>query len=222
MKTICSFFIVALCAQTLQAQPKKPAAVKPADIVVTPGVGIGALKLGMSESEAVKVLGGEPAWTGYAAEMNSFKQFSEDFAIDSIIQFIIGFDSAAKYNTISKKMPVYSLFFKAHRLNFITVTSYGSDAGLLKRIVMKNGLRFYDPMQRCMSKMNKNYLSIRYGSYDGDHIYYKEGVELTYEKKRLVTICIFPPTPDFKSLIAEKRDALIAAFEAAGKEEEEN
>jgi hypothetical protein len=216
MKTIFSFLVLLLSVNGLLAQPPKKAA-QNNDIVVTPGVGIGALKLGMSESQVSKLLGGDITWTNYKEEMSSFRRFTGDFSIDSIVQFVIGFDSVATYKgDLPELLPVYSLFFKNHKLNFITITSYGSTGLLVKRIVTKNGLRFYDPMQRCMSKMGKGYLPIRYASYDGDHIYYKEGIEMTYDNNKLTTIAIFTPTPNFKALIAKKRDQLIAEFEQSG------
>ncbi len=188
--------------------------VKSGDILITPGIGVGSLKLGMNEAAAYKILKGDITWKNYKDEMKVFKSYGEsNFAIDSIAQFILGFDSCAAYGgDLSEVMPVYSLYFDNHKLNYITVTSYGKPANLAKRVVLKNGIRFYDSMASCGAKMKSKYLAVRYEGYDGDHIYYKEGLEFTYDKKKLTTIGVFKPTPDFIQKMKNKSYDLQQEF----------
>lgn len=184
---------------------KTTVASKTNDIVITPGVGIGALKLGMSEAAAYSVLKGEITWKSYKEEMTTFKSFGAKFAIDSIVQFVIGFDSCASYaGDLPNKMPVYSMYFKNHKLNFITVTSYGKPEALAKRVVITNGIRFYQSMAVCTSKMKTKYIPIQYEGYDGDYIYYKEGLEFTFDGKKLTTIGVFEATANFAQRIKDK------------------
>jgi hypothetical protein len=190
-------------------------------LIITPGVGIGALKLGMSEQEAASLLQGELNWLGYKNEMCSFAgQVNE---VDTVVQFVAGFDSCAKYaNDLSKVMPVYSLYFKNHRLNYITVTTYGADEDLVKTVVLDNGVKFYDAMPDCMEKFGNDYLPIAWDGYDGDHIYYEKGMEVTYDAGRLTVVGIFPPMKNFRQLMTEHSTRLRAEFagcKEAAKEE---
>ena len=95
--------------------------VKSGDILITPGIGVGSLKLGMNEAAAYKILKGDITWKNYKDEMKVFKSYGEsNFAIDSIAQFILGFDSCAAYGgDLSEVMPVYSLYFDNHKLNIL-------------------------------------------------------------------------------------------------------
>ncbi len=187
---------------------------KTASLVITPGVGIGALKLGMSEQAAADLLGGDLSWKSYMGEMRSFKSYGDHFSIDSIPQFVIGFDSAASYaGSLPKNWPVYSLYFLEHRLNYITVTTYGVEKDLAKKVVLKNGIRFFDDMNKCAAKMKTPYIPIRYDGYSGDHIYYKEGLEFTYDGNKLTTIGVFPFSADFKKWIAVGSATILQAFE---------
>ena len=209
MISIAAFFMLSgIHAQKTGLAPRST------DILITPGVGVGPLKLGMSESAAYKVLGGNITWKNYKEEMRTFKSYGEsNFSIDSISQFILGFDSCAKYDTdLSDKMPVYSLYFEDHKLNYITVTSYGKPNNTVKKVVLKNGIRFYNSMASCGTKMKTKYLAVRYEGYDGDHIYYQEGLEFTYDKKQLTTIGVFKPTPNFIQKMKDKSYDLQQEF----------
>jgi hypothetical protein len=67
--------------------------------------------------------------------MRTFKSYGNNFSIDSIPQFIIGFDSAASYSgSLPENWPIYSLYFKEHHLNYITVTTYGVKKEVTKRL----------------------------------------------------------------------------------------
>jgi hypothetical protein len=178
---------------------------KPSDIVITPGVGIGPLKLGMSETEAYNILKGDITWMGYKGKMKAFKDYGNQFSLDSMTQFVLGFDSCASYNdNLPDGLPVFALYFSAHKLNYIMVTSYGKSKALAKRVVLKNGLRFYQSMASCISRMKSKYLSVRYEGYDGTHIYYKEGLEFTYDNKKFTALGVFTPTPNFLQRIADR------------------
>jgi hypothetical protein len=213
MKKIIFFIGAIMYLFSALAQTSRPV-VNPNDIIITPGVGVGALKLGMNENEAFYILKGDITWKGYKEEMQVFKSYGDHFAIDSIVQFVLGFDSCAAYaSDLSNVMPVYSLYFREHKLNFITVTSYGKPANTAKRVVLKNGIRFNQPMATCMAKMKTKFMAVRYDGYDGDHIYYKEGLEFTYDGKKLTTIGVFTPVANFPQRIADKSYDLKQEFE---------
>ncbi len=215
MKIILSIITIVFLGNIAIAQPTKTGS----DIIVTPGLGVGNLKLGMSEVEADKLLGGEITWKSYAEELKSFRNMGNNFAIDSMPQFIIGFDSVAVYDgKYPVSIPIYHMYFKNHQLNFITITSYGDDKALANKVRLTNGLKFGDDMDKCKKILKGHPLSIGYGDYDGDYIYYKEGFEIVYDGKKFSCISIFTKTPDFLEKIAAIRDKLMAEFEALGTE----
>ncbi len=188
-------------------------------LVITPGVGIGKLKLGMSEEQAIKILQGEITWSGYQEQLNSFA--GDGTRIDSVLQFVVGFDSCARYNgDLPESMPVFSMFFKDHKLNFITVSSYSATEEQLEQVKISNGLKFHDLMEDCTKKMGKDYVPVGYGTYTGDYYYYKAGLEMVYDEGKLTAIGIFPPVPNFKTLIVKKSEELQKQAAAVREEDQ--
>lgn len=186
-------------------------------IVITPGVGVGKLKLGMNEKEAVAVLSGSVTWDSYKEQLKSFVEYNT--RVDSVMQFILGFDTCARYNSaLPKNMPVFALYFKKHKLNFITITSYGADDEMIKRVKISNGLAYYNTMEECADKLGKDYINVTYSDYTGDLYYYKKGVELVFDENQLRSIGIFPPTPNFIKLQKQKSKQLQEEAEKAGME----
>jgi hypothetical protein len=199
MQKIILFVAVLFCSIAGISQKETP-------LVITPGVGIGNLKLGMSEKQALAILKSEVDWSGYTEQLKSFA--GDGTNIDSVIQFVIGFDSCATFSKNPESMPVFSLYFNKHRLNFITVSSYTATEEQIKRVQLKNGIGFYTPMNECVQKLGKEYSPVLYGDYDGDYYYYNIGIETVFDDGLLTSIGIFPVTPDFKALIAEKSEML--------------
>ncbi|MBK8952748.1 MAG: hypothetical protein IPM85_11165 [Chitinophagaceae bacterium] len=176
-------------------------------IIITPGEGIGNLKLGMNEKETMAILSGTVTWGSYKEQLKSFIDYNT--SIDSVMQFVLGFDSCAKYNsTLPDSMPVFALYFKKHKLNFITITSYSADEDMVKRVKIKNGLTYYNTMEECIKKLGKDYINVSYSDYTGDLYYYKKGLELVFDENRLRSIAIFPPTPQFIQLQKQKSKKL--------------
>ncbi len=198
MKNIIIVLTVLFFSAALQAQ--KP-------IVVTPGVGVNDLKLGMTADEALKVLGGEISWTNYQQQVDDF--ISYEARIDSVMQFILGFDSCGRFEKQPpESAPVFALYFNKGRLNFITVSSYTASEEQLKLVQLSNGLKFHDAMDVCVRIMGDKYVPVGYGDYNGDYYHYEDGVEMVYDENRLTSIGIFPKTPDFIKLLVEKSKQL--------------
>ncbi len=176
-------------------------------ITITPGVGVNNLKLGMTTGEAMAVLEGDISWTDYEEQLKSFAGY--DTRIDSVMQFVLGFDSCGRYEKDPpENMPVFALYFKNGKLNFITVSSYSASEEHLKLVRLNNGLKFHDAMDDCIKKMGEDYVPLGYGDYNGDYYYYNEGVEMVFDENKLTSIGIFPKTPGFKKLIGEKSGQL--------------
>lgn len=209
MKRITLFFATLLLSLSVFAQSKAP-------IVLTPGVGIGQLKLGMSEEKARELLGGELTERNYTEEMESFKS-STNFHIDSIPQFIIGFDKCLAYmGGLPENIPVFNMYFKKNKLVFITATTYGVEKAQAKRVLMKGKIRFFDPMKLTITRMAGKYVPISYGEYSGDHVYYLDGVELTYDDNLLTTIGIFKPMKNYFKMIADNSERIRREWEELG------
>ena len=108
IKKLAFLLLAVTIAATVFSQVKKAA-----DIVITPGVGIGPLKLGMSESEAYKILKGDITWTDYKEKMQVFRGSEGNYSIDSVTQFVLGFDSCGTYNNnLPKSLPIFTLYFQ--------------------------------------------------------------------------------------------------------------
>lgn len=181
-----------------------------APLIITPGVGIGQLKLGMSEQQALIALhmpDDNIAWSGYNEQMEKFVGW--DIAVDSTVQFILGFDTCARFEgKVSDVMPVFALYFKNHKLNFITVSSYVGEDSLVKRVKVNNGIIFYNEMSAVVAKMGKDYMNISPGDNTADMFYYKKGIELVIDAGEVRSIGIFSPLPNFKALIASNSERL--------------
>jgi hypothetical protein len=181
---------------------------KPKDIIITPGVGVNELKLGMSVEQSLAALAGEVVWHSYADQLSAFA--SDGTRIDSVVQFVLGFDSCARFDgDLPTNMPVFGLYFKDNKLNFITVTSYSATDEQLQAVKIRNGLRFNSAMKDCTKKLAAYpYLPLGYGDYSGDHYYYTIGLEMVYDEEKLTAIGIYPVTKDYKQQIAAKSAAL--------------
>jgi hypothetical protein len=191
---------------------------KISDIVITPGVGVNNIKLGMSEKQVTAILGEGASWSGYKDQLRVFS--ADGTRVDSVMQFVLGFDSCARYDSrLPDNMPVFALYFKAHKLNFITVTSYSASDEQVAAVKINNGLGFYTTIDDCQKKMGTDYVALGYGDYTGDHYYYKQGIEMVYDESMLTAIGIFAPTPDFKKLVAAKSEKILKQVEAAKNED---
>lgn len=194
---------------------------QPKPIVITPGVGVNNIKLGMSEKQVTAILKGEPRGYSYGEQLEAFSGY--DTRIDSVMQFVLGFDSCIRYDgDLPVSMPVFGLYFKKHKLNFITVTSYSATDEHLGQVKLNNGIKFHESMENCGRKLAKYpYQSLGYGDYSGDHYYYTLGLEMVYDENKLTAIGIYPVTKNFLAQIAEKSEKLLEEA-AKYKEDSEN
>lgn len=181
-----------------------------------------AIKLGMSQKQVLALLKGDPRGYSYEDQLSAFA--SDGTRIDSVMQFVLGFDTCIRYDgDLPPKMPVFGLYFLKDKLNFITVTSYSANDEQLKLVKLKNGLKFHDSMEDCGNKLAKSeYLNLGYGDYSGDHYYYTLGLEMVYDEGRLTAIGIYPVTKDFKARIAAKSEQLLKEAEPFSPRDEKN
>lgn len=215
MKRVSLFLLAALFALAGLAQKNVP-------ILITPGVGVNNIKLGMSLKQVLAQLKGDPRGYSYESQLEAFA--SDGTRIDSVMQYVLGFDTCIRYDgDLPEKMPVFGLYFLKNKLNFITVTSYSATEEQIGLVKLKNGLRFHDSMEDCGKKLAKSgYLNLGYGDYSGDHYYYTLGLEMVYDEGVLTAIGIYPVTKDFKDRIAAKSEQLLKEAEPYAPETEKN
>jgi hypothetical protein len=190
---------------------------------VKSGLGCGQVKIGMSESEVRKIMKIEFDEKNYEEEMQSFKSTSINFHIDSIIQFILGFDKCVSPESPNlDNSPIFNLYFKNDKLVFIGITSYSVDEKIMKSVLLDKKIRFNTDQDECISILGNKYLPVSYGDYTGDHLYYEKGLEMTYDENKLTFIGIFAPQPRLLQLIGEKRKMLQQQYDALPKVKEDD
>lgn len=181
------------------------------DFVLVPGVSAGKVKLGMTEAQVRRVLKGNYSVNTYAKELKDFASSSSNYHLDSIPQFVIGFDrSLTASSEALEQAPVYNMYFLQDKLMYIGVTSYSIDSALKASVVLKDKIRFDMPQEDCMDILGDDYMPIGYGSYSGDHVYYKEGFEMTYDDGYLTFIAVFKADKDYPAKLAAKSKKLRA------------
>lgn len=162
------------------------------DFILVPGVSAGPLKLGMTETQVHKVLKGKFKVKNYDQELSDFVSGSSNYHLDSIPQFVIGFDKSltAQEDALDNN-PVFNMYFLKDRLVYIGITSYSISDELKQSVVMKDSIRFGMFFEDCQPLIGDDFMPVTYGSYSGDHVYYKDGFEMTYDEDILTFIAIF-------------------------------
>ena len=185
--TICCLLVLSGLFAQIKKSKQKPFY---KDLVVTPGVGIGNLKLGMTESDVIKILKSKPLERTYMAEMKNYSTTGYNFSIDSMIVFVIGFDKALDYpSKLSTIYPIYNMYFKNDSLVYFTISSYSVGVAFAKSVIINSSIRLLDREKEVLKKM-KPYMKISYGEYD-DFVYYKEGIGLSFDAQKLTSVSMF-------------------------------
>ena len=184
------------------------------DIILTPGVGIGKVKLGMTEAQAKAVLGKDMISQNLRQVMKDFKNFNEELAIDSTSQFIIGFDKCLTVSeSMQEKIPIFKLYFNKNKLVFIAVTSYGNTEDVAENHVrVGKNLRFKMTQEECEESMGTDYIKLPYNEYV-DCMYYNKGLELMYDEGILRFVGIYKPDPNFPNRIKTNSPKLRAIWD---------
>jgi hypothetical protein len=184
-------------------------------IPITSGVGIGEIKLGMSENDVLNLLKIPGKERSYAEQMKEFRKDTVGYSIENIAPFVIGFDKCIVYEgERPDNYPIFNLYFLNHKLNYVTLTAYGADSNFLSGFLLDKELLFCDPMDNCMDFLGCDYINLHYKDqeYDGCYLYYNRGLEVIYYKQNLLVICLFIPDKDLPLKMPGKRDQLIKEF----------
>ena len=207
--TICCLLVLSGLFAQIKKGKQKPFY---KDLVVTPGVGIGNLKLGMTESDVIKILKSKPLERTYMAEMKNYSTTGYNFSIDSMIVFVIGFDKVLYYpSTLSTIYPIYNMYFKNDSLIYFTVSSYTVGVAFAKSVIINSSIRLLDREKEVLKKM-KPYMKINYGEYD-DFVYYTEGVGLSFDAQKLTSISIFKADELYLQKIESRSEIVKKEFD---------
>jgi hypothetical protein len=181
-------------------------------IIATSGSGIGNITLGMSEQEVRKIMDGKFSEVGFMQKMQEFKHFNKDIRVDSLLEFVLGFDKElSASDELLKNTPVFNLCFKDNRLNYIGIISYPPSDSVAKELLLDGQARFFISEEEGKKILGNDYLKVRYMDYT-DLIYYKRGLEVLYDAGKLTCIVIFEPTPDYLDKMRNKQSELLKQF----------
>lgn len=209
MRHIITLLFVIAFAITLSAQQ---------DIPVTAGSNCGELKIGMSEKQVRALLGNDLQAKTYKEEMTAFWYHNRTIRMDSITQFVLGFDKCLELSdSLNKHWPVFKIFLQNDRVNCMIVTSYLDDSLLAKRILVNKTLRFNDEQEKCVQYFGDTYINTPYPGYE-EYVYYKKGIQLLFDEGILKTLKIFKPDLNFLKRIATRSAIIRAEFKAIDKE----
>lgn len=183
MKISTLLLSVFFCLQLLGQTP---------DFRLIPGQSAGPVKLGMTEAQVHNVLKGNFKTSNYNQELTDFVRSSSNYHLDSIPQFVIGFDKSLTAEAEAlENNPVFNLYFLKDKLVYIGITSYGISDEMKKSVLLKDSIRFGMFFEDCHPQIGDDFMPVTYGSYSGDHVYYKDGFEMTYDEDVLTFIGIF-------------------------------
>jgi hypothetical protein len=209
MQYITTVFFVIVFAIKLSAQQ---------DIPVTAGSNCGKLKIGMTEKQVRALLGDYMKVKTYKEEMTAFWYHNRTLRMDSITQFVLGFDKCLELSdSLNNHWPVFKIFLQNDRVNCFIITSYLDDSLLVKRVLINNKLRFNDELDKSVQFFGNDYIITPYPGYE-EYVYYKKGIQLLFDEGILKTVKIFKPDANFLKRIASRSAAIKAEFEAIDKE----
>lgn len=209
MHYIITFFFVIAFGFTLSAQK---------DIPVKAGSNCGELKIGMSEKQVRALLGNDLKVKTYKEEMMAYWYNNRTIRMDSITQFVLGFDKCLELSdSLNRHWPVFKIYLLNDTVNCMIVTSYLDDSLLAKRVLINKNLRFNDKLKKCVQYFGKTYINTPYPGYE-EYLYYKKGIQLLFKEGILKTLIIFKPEPNFLKRIAERSAIIKAEFKEIDKE----
>ena len=168
-----------------------------------PGVSAGPVKLGMTEAQVHQILKGNYKVSNYGQELIDFVGGSSNYHLDSIPQFVIGFDkSLTAQDNALENSPVFNMYFMKDKLVYIGITSYSISDEMKKSVIMKDSIRFGMFFEDCHPQIGDDFMPVTYGTYSGDHVYYKDGFEMTYDENILTFIAIFSKDLNYPKKLA--------------------
>jgi hypothetical protein len=172
----------------------------------------------MSENEVRSVLGDNLAIKTYKEEMKAFWYHNRTIRIDSMTQFILGFEKCLTLSdSLMNSWPVFKVYLNNNKVNLIIITSYLDDSLLAKNVVINKNIRFNDNKEKCLAFFGDRYINTPYPGYD-EYVFYTKGIQLIFKDDCLKTFKLFKPDPEFLKRIAARASLIKAEFKAIDKE----
>lgn len=172
----------------------------------------------MTEKQVRAILGDDLQVKTYKEEMTAFWYHNRTLRMDSITQFVLGFDKCLELSdSLNRHWPVFKIFLLKDRVNCMIITSYLDDSLLAKQVLVNNKLRFNDEKDKCVKFFGNSYINTPYPGYE-EYVYYKKGIQLLFDEGALKTFKIFKPDANFLKRIAARASVIRAEFKAIDKE----
>jgi hypothetical protein len=159
------------------------------------GKGIDSLVLGM-EIEAIRALMRvDGTLNSHEKEYEAFDKFG--YTPQHFLQFLLGFEEVLVFDDDdSPRYPVFKIYMNQGKAMFMMITTYGTgtfDIEKGMRIFTDKGLSFGDPLSDLKQRYGNDFAFYKYGEYDGEFMYLKEGISFLFEKGKLRVMRIFEP-----------------------------
>ncbi|MBP6214923.1 MAG: hypothetical protein KA399_01880 [Chitinophagaceae bacterium] len=185
---------------------------------VTAGIGCGDISIGMTEIQVKAILGDSMEEKTFKEEMTAFWHHNRTVAIDSITQFVLGFDKCLVLDDdLNRKWPIFKIFLLKGKVNCMIVTSYLPDNTLAEKVLINENIRFEDDAEKCKKYFGDQFIKTPYPGYD-EYLYYNKGIHLLFKEGVLKTFKLFKANPGFPALIAARAKLLKAQFQEIDKE----
>ncbi len=187
-------------------------------IPVTAGTGCGKIRLGMTEKQVKEILGNSLEEKTFKEEMTAFWYHNRTVRVDSITQFVLGFDKCLVLNdSLNMIWPIYKIYLLNDKVNCMIITAYLPDTNLVKTVVINNTLGLNDDEEKCRKYFGDQFIKTPYPGYD-EYLYYNKGIHLLFDEGILKTFKLFKADSRFPALIEARAKLLKAQFQAIDKE----
>jgi hypothetical protein len=159
---------------------------------IKPGVGVGSLKLGMSQAHARNQLARQESARDFEEERESFE--SAGYEVHLELVFVLGFDSVVQFNNTDETdmpLPVYKTYFSNDALSYITLTSYGYLRPLAEKVKVK-GIQMFSPVGQVKKKLGEPDLRIDTSDVEYELFYLDKGLMFSVDEEQVRAMHLFP------------------------------
>jgi hypothetical protein len=161
-------------------------------VLITPGSGVGELKIGMKMKAVKKLLGREEHSVNEKEERKAF--VNAGYAPSDFLVFKLGFDKCLTYANNKADYPVFKVYFKKKKVCYIVIS--GADFGSVRasRFTTGANVGFNSKKEDLLRGYGQPQRVNAMAGYDGEYVYEKLGFSAVVEKDgSIISMDIFPP-----------------------------
>jgi hypothetical protein len=159
---------------------------------VKAGVGVGSLKLGMSQADVIAQLAEPESARDIEEERGYFS--SAGYVVSQELMFVLGFDSVLQFDNADESempLPVYKTYFGDDALNYIILTSYGYSPSLAGQLKIK-GIRMFSPAAKVQKKFGDPDLRVAMDDLEYELYYLDQGLMFSVSEEEVRALHLFP------------------------------